>query len=230
VNRRNIVRLVFLLVVAGAIALALFYGEWFSLSRLKESRDALAAWAAERPLPALGGFFLITLVATACCFPAAPIIGLTAGTLFGFWTGFPLVLTASACGSTIAFLAARTALRDWVEARFGARLAPIDRGFERHGAFYLLALRFNPLIPYWLVNLAMGITRMKLRAYVPLTLVGLSPATFIYVDAGTRLATLTGVRDILSPGLIAALVLLSLFPLVADRAGAALRASSGPGR
>lgn len=216
-NRRNIVRMVFLLVVLAAIALALFYGEWFSLARLKASRDALSAWAEARPLLAVGGFFLITLVATACCFPAAPIIGLSAGALFGFWTGFPLVLTASACGSTIAFLAARTALRDWVEARFGARLAPIDRGFERHGAFYLLALRFNPLIPYWLVNLAMGITRMHLGAYVPLTLIGLSPATFIYVDAGTRLATLTGISDILSPGLIAALILLSLFPLIADR-------------
>ncbi|MEA3016754.1 MAG: hypothetical protein QOI38_1476 [Sphingomonadales bacterium] len=226
-NRRNIVRLVFLFVVATAIALALFYGEYFSLARLKASRDALAAWAEARPLLALGGFFLVTLAATACCFPAAPIIGLSAGALFGFWTGFPLVLTASACGSTIAFLAARTALRDWVEARFGARMAPIDRGFERHGAFYLLALRFNPLIPYWLVNLAMGITRMRLGAYVPLTLIGLSPATFIYVDAGTRLATLTGISDILSPGLIAALILLSLFPLIADRAGSALRARTG---
>jgi uncharacterized membrane protein YdjX (TVP38/TMEM64 family) len=216
-NRRNFVRIAFLLVVVAAVALALFYGEWFSLARLKASRDALAAWAEARPLLAAGGFFLITLVATACCFPAAPIIGLSAGALFGFWTGFPLVLTASACGSTIAFLAARTALRDWVEARFGARLAPIDRGFERHGAFYLLALRFNPLIPYWLVNLAMGITRMRLGAYVPLTLIGLSPATFIYVDAGTRLATLTGISDILSPGLIAALILLSLFPLIVDR-------------
>jgi uncharacterized membrane protein YdjX (TVP38/TMEM64 family) len=216
-NRRNIVRIVFLLVVLAAVAAALFYGEWFSLARLKASRDALAAWAEARPLLAVGGFFLITLAATACCFPAAPIIGLSAGALFGFWTGFPLVLTASACGSTIAFLAARTALRDWVEARFGARLAPIDRGFERHGAFYLLALRFNPLIPYWLVNLAMGITRMRLGAYVPLTLIGLSPATFIYVDAGTRLATLTGISDILSPGLIAALILLSLFPLIVDR-------------
>jgi uncharacterized membrane protein YdjX (TVP38/TMEM64 family) len=216
-NRRNIVRIVFLFVVVAAVALALFYGEWFSLARLKASRDALAAWAEARPLLAVGGFFLVTLVATACCFPAAPIIGLSAGALFGFGTGFPLVLTASACGSTIAFLAARTALRDWVEARFGARMAPIDRGFERHGAFYLLALRFNPLIPYWLVNLAMGITRMRLGAYVPLTVIGLSPATFIYVDAGTRLATLTGISDILSPGLIAALILLSLFPLIVDR-------------
>ncbi|HEX8654026.1 MAG TPA: VTT domain-containing protein [Allosphingosinicella sp.] len=216
-NRRNIVRIVFLFVVVAAVALALFYGEWFSLARLKASRDALAAWAEARPLLAVGGFFLVTLVATACCFPAAPIIGLSAGALFGFGTGFPLVLTASACGSTIAFLAARTALRDWVEARFGARMAPIDRGFERHGAFYLLALRFNPLIPYWLVNLAMGITKMRLGAYVPLTLIGLSPATFIYVDAGTRLATLTGISDILSPGLIAALILLSLFPLIVDR-------------
>lgn len=220
-NRRNLVRILFLFAVLAAIALALFYGEWFSLARLKESRDALAAWAEARPLPAIGGFFLITLAATACCFPAAPIIGLAAGTLFGFRIGFPLVLTASACGSTVAFLASRTALRDWVEARFGPRLAPIDRGFERHGAVYLLALRFNPLIPYWLVNLAMGITRMKLRAYVPLTLIGLSPATFIYVDAGTRLATLTGISDILSPGLIAALILLSLFPLIAARLRAA---------
>ena len=219
-DRRRIARIVFLLVVAAAIAAALVLGDLFSIAGLKAGHDRLVAFADARPAVAIAGFFAACVAASACCFPVAPAIGVLAGALFGLWTGLPLILSAFAAGSTISFLAARHLLRASVEARLGRRLAAIDRGFARHGAFYLLALRFNPLVPYWLVNLGMGLTTMRLAAYIPLTLVGLSPALFIYVDAGTRLATLRGVGDIFSPGLIAALILLSLFPLIAGRMGA----------
>ncbi len=202
------------MVIAGVLAAYLSpLGDWLTIDTLKQSRIAIAQLIAARPLLAAAAFFLFCLVATAACFPVAPLLGVSGGAFFGLWPGLTIVLFASSIGSTIAFFDARYLLRDWVRRRFARRIEAIDRGIEAHGGLYLLTLRLNPIIPYWLVNLTMGLTAMKLRTYAALTVAGLLPATFIYVDAGTRLATIEGVGDILSPQLIAALVLLSLFPL-----------------
>jgi uncharacterized membrane protein YdjX (TVP38/TMEM64 family) len=195
-------------------------GDWLSIDKLKESRDLLQYLVETRPVLCAAGFFLLCVVATAACFPAAPVLGITAGALFGLWPGLLLVLVASSIGSTIAFLDSRYLLREWVKRRFARRIEPIDRGMERHGALYLLMLRFNPIVPYWLVNLAMGVTAIGLKTYVALTPAGLMPATFLYVNAGTQLATIDSARDVFSPGVLLALLLLSLFPLVVRLAGA----------
>jgi uncharacterized membrane protein YdjX (TVP38/TMEM64 family) len=102
----------------------------------------------------------------------------------------------------------------WVKRRLGPRFARIERGMAAQGASYLLTLRLNPVIPYWLVNLAMGLTAIRLRTYVPLTLVGLVPSILLYVEAGTRIATLERPGDIASPALLAALFVVSLLPLL----------------
>jgi uncharacterized membrane protein YdjX (TVP38/TMEM64 family) len=219
VNNRTLGRILFLLAIAAAIGAAFFspLGDWLTLERLAASRDALAAMIAARPVLATAAFFLLCVAASALCFPAAPLIGLAAGALFGLWAGLATMLPAFALGSTLACLGSRHFLRDWVKAKLGARMDAIDRGFERHGAAYLLALRINPLIPYWLVNLAMGLTPMRMRTYVPLTLVGLSPALFIYANAGSQLAAVTSIGEVFSPGLMISLLLLSLVPIVADR-------------
>jgi uncharacterized membrane protein YdjX (TVP38/TMEM64 family) len=195
-------------------------GDWLSIDKLKESRDLLQYLVETGPVLCAAGFFLLCVVATAACFPAAPVLGITAGALFGLWPGLLLVLVASSIGSTIAFLDSRYLLREWVKRRFARRIGPIDRGMERHGALYLLMLRFNPIVPYWLVNLAMGVTAIGLKTYVALTPAGLMPATFLYVNAGTQLATIDSARDVFSPGVLLALLLLSLFPLVVRLAGA----------
>ena len=222
-HRYRLARIAFPIVVAAALGAAFVFGDWLTLARLAESRDQLLALVEARPRTSLAVFFLGVVAATSICFPAAPIVGVAAGALFGFWPGFLVVLAGSSIGSTVAFFASRGLLREWVKDRFAARLAAIDRGFERHGPFYLLALRFNPLIPYWLVNLAMGVTAMRARTYYPLTVVGLSPATFIYVTAGTQLARIERASDILSMELFAALLVLSLFPLIVDRLTSRLR-------
>ena len=215
-NRRSLGALVLGLFVVAMIAAYWLtpLRDWLSIEQLKQSRQSLEQVVAERPNQSATAFFLFCAVATAVCFPVAPLIGLTAGVLFGFWAGLALALTAQSIGSTFAFLAARYLARDWVERTLGARLEPIDRGMERHGALYLLTLRFNPVIPYWLVNLATGLTRMRLAPYAALTPIGLLPAMSIYVNAGTQLSTIESAGDILSPGLIVALLLLSLFPLI----------------
>ena len=216
-GRGHLGALIFAMLIAGILAAFLLspLGDWLTIDELKRSRTALAQLIAARPLLSGAAFFLCCLVATAACFPAAPILGVTGGALFGFWPGLAIVLTASSIGSTIAFFDARYLLRDWVKRRFARRIAAIDRGIAAHGGLYLLTLRLNPVIPYWLVNLAMGLTAMRPRTYAALTVAGLLPATFIYVQAGTRLAAMESARDIVSPALVATLLLLSLFPLVA---------------
>jgi uncharacterized membrane protein YdjX (TVP38/TMEM64 family) len=219
VNRRNLGRLAFLLLIVGAVVAVYVspLGEWLTLERLAASRDALVSRIDAQPVVAAAAFFLLCVAASALCFPAAPLIGLAAGALFGLWPGLATMLPAFALGSTLACLGSRHFLRDWVKAKLGARMDAIDRGFERHGAAYLLALRINPLIPYWLVNLAMGLTPMRMRTYMPLTLIGLSPALFIYANAGSQLAAVTSIGEVFSPGLMISLLLLSLVPLAADR-------------
>lgn len=215
-DRRKIGAIVFAAVILGLIGVYLFspLGDWLTIDRLKESRLWLTEMVAARPLLCTTGFFLLCVVASAACFPAAPVLGVSGGALFGFWPGLLIVLAAMSIGSTIAFFESRHSLREWVNRRFARRIAAIDRGMEAHGGLYLLTLRLNPVVPYWLVNLAMGITAIRLRTYMVLTIAGLVPATFIYVNAGTQLATIDSARDILSVNLIVTLLLLSSFPLL----------------
>ncbi|MBA3526051.1 MAG: VTT domain-containing protein [Pseudomonadota bacterium] len=215
-DRGNIGAIAFAAVILGVIGACLFspLGDWLSIDKLKDSRAWLVQLVEARPLIYGSGFFLLCVVATAACFPASPVLGVSGGALFGFWPGLLIVLVATSIGSTIAFFDSRYLLRSWVKRRFARRIEAIDRGMEAHGGLYLLTLRLNPVVPYWLVNLAMGLTAIRWRTYVPLTIAGLIPATFIYVSAGTQLATLENAGDILSVKLIATLMLLSLFPLI----------------
>ena len=223
--RGNIGPILFIAAIVGVLAAFLFtpLGDWLTIAKLKESRDSLAALIAARPFLSAAAFFLFCLALTAACFPAAPILGLSAGALFGLWPGLAIMLSAWVIGSTIAFFAARFFLRDWVKRTFGKRIEAIDRGFEAHGALYLLTLRLNPVVPYWLVNLAMGLTAMPTWKYVALTIPGLLPAASIYVNAGTQLAAIEKPSDIVSLNLIITLLLLSLFPLIVAGAGALFR-------
>lgn len=209
----------------GLAAACLFspLGDWLTIDKLKDSRLLLQQLVEARPVLWAAGFFLFCAVATAACFPAAPLLGMTGGALFGLWPGLLLVLAASSLGSTIAFLDSRYVLRGWVERKFARRIEAIDQGMQRHGALYLMTLRLNPVMPYWLVNIAMGLTAIGLKTYTALTAAGLLPATFIYVRAGTQLARIERPSDIVSPGLLLCLLLLSLFPLFASAAGSLLR-------
>jgi uncharacterized membrane protein YdjX (TVP38/TMEM64 family) len=225
IDRGSIGPILFIAAILAVLAAFLFtpLGDWLTVERLKESRETLMQLIAARPLLCGAAFFLFCLVLTAACFPAAPILGLSAGALFGLWPGLALMLGAWVIGSTIAFFAARFFLRDWVKRTFGKRIDAIDRGFDAHGALYLLTLRLNPVVPYWLVNLAMGLTAMRPWQYVALSIPGLLPAATIYASAGTQLATIEKPSDIVSLNLIITLLLLSLFPLIVAGGSALIR-------
>jgi uncharacterized membrane protein YdjX (TVP38/TMEM64 family) len=225
IDRGSIGPILFLLFILGVLAAFLFspLGDLLTIERLKDSRERLLEAIAARPLLYAAGFFLSCLILTGACFPAAPVLGLSAGALFGFWPGLGLMLGAWVAGSTIAFFNARYFLRDWVKSKFGRRTEAIDRGIDTHGALYLLTLRLNPVVPYWLVNLAMGLTGMRPSTYVALSVPGLLPAAAIYANAGTQLATIEKASDIVSLNLVLTLLLLSFFPLIVASTAALVR-------
>jgi len=210
------------LVLLFALALAAFFAaggqRYFTFENLKAQQAAIDAWRAARPAQAAVGFFLLYVAFTALSLPAAALLTLLAGAIFGPALGVALVSFASAIGATLAMLASRFVLRDWVQARFEHRLAPINRGIARDGAFYLFTLRLIPAVPFFLINLAMGLTPIRTWTFYWVSQLAMFPATVLYVNAGTQLARLESLRDVLSTQLIGALVLLGIFPLVAKKA------------
>ena len=200
-------------------AIAAFFifdlGAYLTLDSLKARQSDLATLLDNRPLVIIGGFFLIYVAATALSLPGAAILTLAAGAIFGLWLGTLIVSFASVIGASLAFLSSRTILRDWVKARFGKRVEAIDRGIAKDGVFYLLTLRLIPAFPFFLINLAMGLTRMRLVTFYVVSQIGMLPGTLVFVNAGTQLAAIENTGDILSPALIGSFVLLGIFPLIA---------------
>lgn len=202
-------------------ALALAVGAFYALGlhrylSWESVRTHLDAWQAEvgRNLPAAVLVFFLTYVSvTALSLPAATVLSLLGGALFGRWLGTGVVSLASTLGATLAFLLSRYLLRDWVQARFGGRLGPINQGVERDGAYYLLTLRLVPVVPFFLINLGLGLTRMRAGTFALVSWLGMLPATFLYVNAGTALATLDKPANILSPQVLISLALLGVVPL-----------------
>ncbi|MDH4450208.1 MAG: FAD-dependent oxidoreductase [Rhodoferax sp.] len=210
-------KLLVLLVAATALAafFALDGGRLVSLQALRDSQATLAALDAAHPWGLRAAFVAVYVAVAALSLPGALMLTLAGGALFGLGWGLLLVSFASSIGATFAFLAARFVLRDAVQARFGARLADINQGVARDGALYLVSLRLIPVVPFFVINLAMGLTTMRTRTFYWASQLGMLAGTAVYVNAGTRLAELQTVHDIASPPLLGAFVLLGVFPWVA---------------
>ena len=202
--------------IVAAIAAFFFFdlGSYLTLSSLKARQFDLATLLQNRPLVVIGGFFLLYVATTALSLPGAAILTLAAGAVFGLWLGSLIVSFASTIGASLAFLSSRFVLRDWVKSQFGGRVAAIDRGIENGGTVYLLTMRLIPAFPFFLVNLAMGLTKIRLTTFYGVSQIGMLPGTLVFVNAGTQLASIKSTGDILSPTLIASFVLLGLFPLI----------------
>lgn len=202
---------------------ALDLGRFLSLDYLKASQAAFEALYARKPLLIVAAYFAIYVATTALSFPGAVILTLAGGAIFGLWWGTLIVSFASSVGATLAFLAARFVLRDSIEARFGQRLAEFNRGIEKEGAFYLFTLRLVPLVPFFVINLLMGLTKMKAATFYGVSQLGMLAGTAVYVNAGTQLARLDSLQGILSPALLASFALLGIFPLLARKVADALK-------
>ena len=187
--------------------------QYFSLSYLKASRDTFAQLYAQHRVAVIVAYMLIYIAATALSLPGATVLTLAGGALFGLAAGTVIISFASTIGATLACLVARFVLRDWVQKRFGDKLAAINRGIEREGAFYLFTLRLIPAFPFFVINLAMGLTRMPLRTFYWVSQLGMLPGTLVYVNAGKELGRIDSLSGILSPGLLVSFALLGLFPI-----------------
>ena len=208
------------IIVASVAAFFIFdLRQYLSIEYFERQRAAIEAYRAAHPVEAVAAFFAIYVVATALSLPGATILTLIAGAVFGLLWGVVIVSFASTLGATGAFLASRYLLRDWVQGRFGDKLKAINEGVARDGAFYLFALRLVPAFPFFAVNLLMGLTPMRTWTYMWVSQLGMFAGTVAYVYAGTQLGQFR-----ISAGLIAAFVVLGIFPLVAKKALEAFKA------
>lgn len=230
----NRTRLLLLLVMGGLIGtfFALDLGRYLSLGALQAQQATLAQWVDSHVVSASLLFVLIYVLSTALSLPGASLLTLGGSAVFGVVWGLLLVSFASTIGATLAFLSARFLLRDWVTARFGDKLATFHSGMAKEGAFYLLSLRLIPVFPFFLVNLLMGLTPIRVSTYYWVSQLGMLPGTFVYVLAGSELGQLTSTGNILSPGLMVALTLLGLMPWLVKKVTAhlALRRQLAPYR
>ena len=196
---------------------AFFYfdlGQFLSLEALKENRDNLLAYTESNYGFAVAIFVLVYIVQTAFSLPGGAILTLAGGFLFGSVLGTLYVNLGATSGATLAFLAARYLLRDWVEHKFGDRLAPIQTGFAQNAFSYLMTLRLIPAFPFFLVNLVSGLTRVNLGTYVMATAVGIIPGSFVFAYAGRQLGTINTLGEIASPPVLIAFTLLGLLALL----------------
>jgi uncharacterized membrane protein YdjX (TVP38/TMEM64 family) len=200
------------------VGLALFYGLGFHRTLSWESiRAGLDDWqrlVQAYPVVSVCLFLVLYLVVTALSLPFALVLTLLAGALFGRWLGTGVVSIASTAGATLAFLLSRYLLREGIQRRFGTTLKSINEGVEREGAYYLFLLRLVPVVPFFLVNLGMGLTPIRLRTFIVVSWAGMLLGTFLYVNAGTMLATLDEPADLLSTRVLVSLALLGVVPLL----------------
>jgi len=203
------------IVIGCGIGLFVYFdlARWLSLEALKANRDHLLAFTEANYTGAVVLFIALYIAVTGLSLPGATILTLAGGFLFGSLPATIFVNLGATIGATLAFLAARYVLRDWVERNFGRWLEPLQEGFAKNAFSYLMTLRLIPLFPFFAVNLVSGLTRMNIGTYAAATALGIIPGSFVYAYAGRQLGTLNSLREIASPHVLGAFVLLGLLAL-----------------
>ncbi len=220
-------KLLVLLIIG--LGFATFYtldlSQYLNFSYLKENQLHFIDYYQANPILIATGFFIIYVLSTALSIPGATLLTLLGGAIFGFVQGLLIISFASTIGATLAFLVSRFLLRDSLESRFNAQFKKINEGVEKEGAFYLFTLRLVPLFPFFIINLLMGLTRIKTWTFYWVSQTGMLLGTMVYVNAGTQLGQLESASGIISPGLIISFTLLGIFPLLAKKIIALIQAA-----
>lgn len=211
---RNKVILLAVVAVAVILFFVLDLGRFLTLEALKANRQALMDVYAANPVVTAAAFMGVYIVQTALSLPGAAILSLAAGAVFGTIMGTVYANIAATIGATLAFVVTRYLLRDAVLARFGDKLESLNRELEHRGFNYLLFLRLVPVFPFFLINLAAGLTRLPLRIFFFGTMLGIIPGGFVFVNAGASLASIDSLAGITSPRVLGSFVLLGLFALM----------------
>ncbi len=221
------------LAIVGVIAviIVLFFAldmqQYLNLSYIKESRENFQALLARHPVLVTGAFFIVYVGVTALSLPGAAVMTLAGGALFGFWAGVVLVSFASSIGATLACAVARYLFRDWTRNKLGAWYDKINAGIQKEGAFYLFTLRLIPAVPFFVINLGMALTEMRLWTFYWVSQVGMLAGTAVYINAGNQLGQISKMGDILSFQLIISFVILGIFPLAVKKIVNLVRAKTG---
>jgi len=212
-------RLVLVLIIVGLVTawFGLGLDQYLNLEALKERQQSLDAFVAENFAAAAAAYFAAYVFITALSIPGAAVMTLLGGALFGVVTGTIIVSFASTLGATLAFLFSRFLFRALVEQRFAGTVDKINDGIRKDGAFYLFTLRLVPIFPFFAINLAMALTRLRALTFAWVSQLGMLPGTVVFVNAGTQLARIENLGDILSPSLLASFALLGIFPLLAKK-------------
>ena len=204
-----------------AILMSLFFildlDQFFTLEYLKTEKDNILVFYEQNKLSTIVVYMLVYIGAAALSLPGAAILTLAGGAIFGLFAGTIIVSFASTIGATLAFLVSRFVLRDSVQTKFAGKLRSINEGMDKEGVFYLFTLRLIPIFPFFMINLVMGLTRIKVSQFFFVSQIGMLPGTLVFVNAGSQLANINSLAGILSPGLIFSFVLLGLFPLIAKK-------------
>lgn len=211
------------IVIACAIALGIVAFRYFDMEQyltleyLKSSQATFQALYLEHRVLVIASYIVIYIAVTALSLPGAVVLTLAGGGLFGLVVGTVAVSFASTIGATLACLVSRFFLREWVQGKFGDKLATIDNGIEKEGPFYLFSLRLVPIFPFFVINLLMGLTRMRLFTFYWVSQIGMLAGTIVFVNAGKELAKIDSLSGIMSPGVIGSFVVLGLFPITVKK-------------
>jgi pyruvate/2-oxoglutarate dehydrogenase complex dihydrolipoamide dehydrogenase (E3) component/uncharacterized membrane protein YdjX (TVP38/TMEM64 family) len=218
-KNNNTARYLLVLVMASLIGafFILDLGNYLTLDYLQQQREQLLAYYHNQPAFVISIYMLVYIAVTALSLPGATIMTLAGAGIFGLAAGTVIVSFASTIGATLAFLCSRFLLRDYVQSRFAGRMQKINEGIKKDGIFYLFTLRLIPVFPFFMINLVMGVTPIRIWQFFFVSQVGMLPGTLVYVNAGNQLASLESLAGILSPGLLFSFALLGLFPLLAKR-------------
>ena len=218
------ISLVLILVLLIVLAKVFGVSDYLSFTFLKSQQSNLISFYEAKPLLMISGYFLVYVLATALSIPGATILTLGAGAIFGLGYGIAIVSFASSLGATCAFLVTRYLFRGGLEKKFSNQLKAFNDGVDKEGAFYLFTLRLVPLFPFFVINMLMGLTRMKALTFYGVSQIGMLAGTFVYVNAGTQLAKLESASGILSFNVLISFVLLGIFPLIAKKFTNSLKA------
>lgn len=213
-------KIVLLIALAGALAAAYYFEvtQYLNLEYFNTQQEEINQYVSANHLLSLALFFVIYVAVTALSIPGAALMTLVAGALFGLLEGLILVSFASTLGATLAMLVSRTLLRDSIQNRFADAFKTVNDGVEKEGALYLFTLRLVPAVPFFVINLVMGLTNMPARTFFWVSQVGMLAGTAVFVNAGTQIGNIDSLSGILSPQLIGSFVLLGIFPILAKRA------------
>jgi len=216
VTRQRLIIAALLLIVISAFFISGAH-QWFTLETLKAYQSDFQTAFNQNPWQVAGIFFAVYIVMTALSLPGATLLTLLGGALFGFSWGLLIISFASTLGATLAFVLSRFLFRQPIEKRFPSQLEAVNRGVEREGAFYLFMLRLVPVFPFFLINLVMGLTRIKTVTFYWVSQLAMLPGTAVFVNAGGQLGELESLGSIVSPMLLASFALLAVFPWIARR-------------